>query len=271
MQYTVTQNNPLTKTVYRLTLEGDTRAITRPGQFVQVAVPGCYLRRPLSVFDWSPAENGSMYFARGALFVILAGSVMMSGYMVVTAALSAEIRDRTPQDRAGHFQGIRMIFAVMLPMLIGPFIGAAVIRGNAQTYVDLGTTKTVPTPAIFLAAGATLLLVLIPVLLLRRRENACRAGGFPPRRPEVWQTGWSRSHLLSHRFAQQPAGFENQNQDEDGERQHILIFGAENAAGERAQKTGAKHLDQPQQHAAKHRSRNFANTAEHRRSKGFHP
>ena len=29
--------------------------------------------------------------------------------MVVTAALSAEIRDRTPQDRAGHFQGIRMI------------------------------------------------------------------------------------------------------------------------------------------------------------------
>ena len=113
-----------------------------------------------------------MYFARGAVSVILAGSVMMSGYMVVTAALSAEIRDRTPQDRAGHFQGIRMIFAVMVPMLIGPFIGAAVIRGNAQTYVELGITKTVPTPAIFLAAGATLLLVLIPVLLLRRRENA---------------------------------------------------------------------------------------------------
>jgi len=95
----------------------------------------------------------------------------MSGFMLVTASLSAEIRDRTPEDKAGHFQGIRMIFAVMLPMLIGPFIGAAVIRGNAQTYVDLGSTKTVPTPEIFLAAGAILLLVLIPVLLLKRREN----------------------------------------------------------------------------------------------------
>jgi len=112
-----------------------------------------------------------MYFVREAVPVIIAGSVMMSGFMVVTAALSAEIRDRTPEDKAGHFQGIRMIFAVMLPMLIGPFIGAAVIRGNAQTYVELGATKTVPTPEIFLAAGVALLFVLIPVLLLRRREN----------------------------------------------------------------------------------------------------
>ncbi len=114
-----------------------------------------------------------MYFARATAAVMIAGSVMMSGYMLVTAALSAEIRDLTPQDKAGHFQGIRMIFAVMLPMLIGPFIGAAVIRGNAATYDVLGVIKTVPTPAIFLAAGAALLLVLIPVLLLKRRDRAC--------------------------------------------------------------------------------------------------
>ncbi len=114
-----------------------------------------------------------MYFARATAAVMIAGSVMMSGYMLVTAALSAEIRDLTPQDKAGHFQGIRMIFAVMLPMLIGPFIGAAVIRGNAATYEELGVIKTVPTPAIFLAAGAALLLVLIPVLLLKRRDRAC--------------------------------------------------------------------------------------------------
>ena len=60
MQYTVTQNQPLTQTVYRLTLAGDTRAITRPGQFVQVAVPGYYLRRPISVYDWRSADNGSL-------------------------------------------------------------------------------------------------------------------------------------------------------------------------------------------------------------------
>ena len=35
-----------------MTLQGDTSAITAPGQFVQVQVPGFYLRRPISVCDW---------------------------------------------------------------------------------------------------------------------------------------------------------------------------------------------------------------------------
>ena len=90
--------------------------------------------------------------------VMVAGTVMMSGYMMLTAALSANIRDWTPEDQAGHFQGIRMIFAVLLPMVIGPAIGAAVIRGSDSTYVDLGQVKTVPTPGIFLAAALVLLL-----------------------------------------------------------------------------------------------------------------
>lgn len=62
----------------------------------------------------------AMYFVRGNAGVMVAGSVMMSGYMMMSAALGANIRDWTPKDKAGHFQGIRMIFAVMLPMIIGP-------------------------------------------------------------------------------------------------------------------------------------------------------
>lgn len=114
-----------------------------------------------------------MFYARGMLAVTIAGIVMMSGYMLVTAALSANVRDWTPPDKAGHFQGIRMIFAVLLPMIIGPAIGSAVIRGSDSTYVELGVVKTVPTPSIFLAAAAVLLLVVIPVIILRRREHKC--------------------------------------------------------------------------------------------------
>ena len=109
-----------------------------------------------------------MFFVRHMLTVILAGMVMMSGYMLLTSALMAQIRDLTPPEKAGHFQGIRMVFSVMLPMIIGPAIGAQVIKGNAQTYVDLGQTKTVPTPDIFLAAAAVLLLTAIPLWFLHR-------------------------------------------------------------------------------------------------------
>ena len=49
--FTVLQNEKLTENVYRMTLKGDTSAITAPGQFVNVALAGNYLRRPISVCD----------------------------------------------------------------------------------------------------------------------------------------------------------------------------------------------------------------------------
>lgn len=112
-----------------------------------------------------------MFFVRGSVGVMIAGTVMMSGYMMMTSALGANIRDWTPADKAGHFQGIRMIFAVLLPMVTGPAIGAAVIKNGASTYVELGQVKTVPTPGIYLAAAAVLLLTFVPILVLRRKEQ----------------------------------------------------------------------------------------------------
>ena len=112
-----------------------------------------------------------MFFVRGSVGVMIAGTVMMSGYMMMTSALGANIRDWTPADKAGHFQGIRMIFAVLLPMVTGPAIGAAVIKNGASTYVELGQVKTVPTPGIYLAAAAVLLLTFVPVLVLRKKEQ----------------------------------------------------------------------------------------------------
>ena len=52
MLFRILENKPLTPVVYHMVLAGDTSAITRPGQFVQVQLPGFYLRRPISVCDW---------------------------------------------------------------------------------------------------------------------------------------------------------------------------------------------------------------------------
>ena len=50
--YTVLENRPLTDSVWRMVLEGDTQWITRPGQFVNIALEGKFLRRPISVSDY---------------------------------------------------------------------------------------------------------------------------------------------------------------------------------------------------------------------------
>ena len=51
--YSVLSNEPLTRDVYRMVLEGDSQWITRPGQFVNIELDGFYLRRPISISDWS--------------------------------------------------------------------------------------------------------------------------------------------------------------------------------------------------------------------------
>ena len=50
--YTVAENTPLTADVWRMRLVGDTTAITAPGQFLELQLPGFFLRRPLSICDW---------------------------------------------------------------------------------------------------------------------------------------------------------------------------------------------------------------------------
>lgn len=109
-----------------------------------------------------------MFVAREPVAVTVAGTVMMSGFMVSVAALGASVRDETPRDRTGMVQGLRMIAVVLVPMVLGPFIGASVIHGAAETYVDLGVVKQVPTPWIFPTAALVAVLVLVPLAALRR-------------------------------------------------------------------------------------------------------
>ena len=49
--FTILENARLARDTFRMVLEGDCSAVTGSGQFVQVSVPGQYLRRPFSVSD----------------------------------------------------------------------------------------------------------------------------------------------------------------------------------------------------------------------------
>ena len=59
--YTITENRALTKSVFLMRLAGDTSAVTAPGQFVNIALDGLYLRRPISVCDVSEKEITLIY------------------------------------------------------------------------------------------------------------------------------------------------------------------------------------------------------------------
>ena len=112
------------------------------------------------------------FFAREMVMVIIAGTIMMSGYLVSCAVIGAKIRDLTPQKEAGLFQGVRMVFAVMIPMVTGPYIGQGLSYINAYTYVnDYGETVVAPNEYIFLGTSVILLLSLIPFVILLLKEK----------------------------------------------------------------------------------------------------
>ena len=59
--YTIAENAPIAPGVFRLILTGDTSAITAPGQFLDLRLPGFYLRRPISVCDWDETRVTLLY------------------------------------------------------------------------------------------------------------------------------------------------------------------------------------------------------------------
>lgn len=56
--FTITEHNCLAPHLYEMKLEGDTSAVTAPGQFVNIKIEGFYLRRPISVCDYDHASGG---------------------------------------------------------------------------------------------------------------------------------------------------------------------------------------------------------------------
>ena len=59
--FSVKENQCLAKDTYLMILTGDTEAITGPGQFVNIALEGNFLRRPISVCDYKPGELTLIY------------------------------------------------------------------------------------------------------------------------------------------------------------------------------------------------------------------
>ena len=115
-----------------------------------------------------------LYFCRGTALVFVFSLVMMCGYLGTGAMIGAQIRACTPQKKAGMFQGLRIVGQVLIPGVIGPAVGAAILR-NADTIVNSdGTTSFIPNANIFLGALVALIVTfaaLIPLFKLLKKQR----------------------------------------------------------------------------------------------------
>ena len=109
-----------------------------------------------------------LYAGRATGMVFLGSLLMMTGYLTGMAVFGAMIRSNIPEQRAGQFQGIRIIGQVLIPGIIGPAVGAFVLRDAEEIVNSDGTVSFLPNGNIFLAALAAAAVTLAALGLIFR-------------------------------------------------------------------------------------------------------
>jgi dihydroorotate dehydrogenase electron transfer subunit len=125
--YEIVTNIRLTDSVYQMILRGDTSALTCPGQFVNVKIEGEFLRRPISVCDYSES------------FITLIYKVVGKGTEKMSKMKEGEILDLL----VGLGNGFDTSKGGDSPLLIGGGVGVPPMYNLAKTLLSEGKKPTV--------------------------------------------------------------------------------------------------------------------------------
>ena len=121
VKFQIIENLPLARDIMSLRLGGDTGAIVRPGQFVNIRVEGCFLRRPLSVCDWDDSSLTLVYRIAGRGTELLAK--MKEGSLDLLTGLGNGFDTAISGDR---------------PLLIGGGLGFTPLYALAKNLIKEG-------------------------------------------------------------------------------------------------------------------------------------
>ena len=122
---------------------------------------------------WLMGGYAVLYLSKATPMIFIGSLLMMCGYLSGMAVFGAKIRDLTPLGKAGRFQGIRIFSQVLIPGLIGPYIGQWVLRNAELIKNNDGTTSFIPNENIFLAALIIAILLVIYYALIKGKKK-CR-------------------------------------------------------------------------------------------------
>lgn len=125
--FEIAENIPLTETVFKMVLKGDTTEITKPGQFVNVQIDGLYLRRPISVCDCKNDELTLVY------------KVVGKG----TEKMSEMVKGQTLDVLTGLGNGYDLSLAGETPLLLGGGVGVPPLYLLAKELIDQGKKVSV--------------------------------------------------------------------------------------------------------------------------------
>jgi MFS family permease len=101
------------------------------------------------------------------VLIFLLYFMSMIPFLLSSVASGGWLFDKYPKGDVGKFQGIRMIFSVLLPMVLGPPIGSTIISTFGIPIVG----GYIPTPEIFIFGGLISVFAVVPILFINKLEG----------------------------------------------------------------------------------------------------
>ncbi|MBR4462600.1 MAG: MFS transporter [Erysipelotrichaceae bacterium] len=95
------------------------------------------------------------------------------GYIMFMQVTSVWMKQLFPEDSKGQFEGFRIVFFVLIPWIVSPFIANPIIKNNGEILDSNGLTAYLPTNVLFLVSTLLILLTFIPLLFAakERKQN----------------------------------------------------------------------------------------------------
>lgn len=111
-----------------------------------------------------------LYLTRHTVPVFIGSVLMMCGFLGTGAVLGAKVRTHTPENRSGMFQGLRIVGQVLIPGIIGPYIGKLILQNAEMIINNDGTRSFLPNANIFLGALVAILFAWIVMIPLMKKK-----------------------------------------------------------------------------------------------------
>lgn len=93
------------------------------------------------------------------------------GYVLLLQTVTAWLKNLYPEDQRGQFEGIKQIFFVCLPMIIGPAIATFIINNFGVSGIVDGAAGMIPTESLLLISAALTSLTVLPLIPAYRHNK----------------------------------------------------------------------------------------------------
>ncbi len=87
-----------------------------------------------------------------------------TGYVLFLQTVTAWSKPLYPEDSRGQFEGIRILFFVLIPMVIAPLISNPIIKRSGEFVNENGFTEYLPTHTLLITGAVLVLLTFIPLI-----------------------------------------------------------------------------------------------------------